>query len=59
MKVYTVYDNTDGGYSIWYEYFDVASRKYVKKSYYAYNKKAMTEFSKKLEANNYKFVGKI
>lgn len=54
MKVYTVYDNADGGYSIWYK-----SNNFDKKSYYAYNKKIMLSFCKKLENDGYKFVGKI
>ena len=57
MKTYTVYDNMDGGFSIWYKYYDGTN--YIKKSYYAYNKKSMLEFTKKLESNGYKFVGKI
>jgi len=59
LKRYTVYDNTDGGYSIWYEYYDLSKRQYVKKTYYAYNKQAMLNFTKKLQSNGYSFVGKI
>lgn len=59
MKTYTVYDNTDGGYSIWYQYYDYGINQYVKSKYYAYNKAKMLSFTKSLEDNGYKFVGKI
>lgn len=59
MKTYTIYDNADGGYSIWYKYYDNNTSSYVTKNFYAYNKKKMLEFSKDLESKGYKFVGKI
>ncbi len=59
MKTYTVYDNADGGYSVWYQYYDYSIQQYVKKSFYAYNKKKMLEFTKSLETNGYVFVGKL
>lgn len=59
MKTYTVYDNADGGYSVWYQYYDYYIQQYVKKSFYAYNKKKMLEFTKSLETNGYVFVGKL
>lgn len=59
MKTYTVYDNTDGGYSIWYQYFDYSIKQYIKKSYFAYNKKKMLSFVSELENNGYVFVGKL
>ncbi len=59
MKTYTVYDNADGGYSVWYQYYDYSIQQYVKKNFYAYNKKRMLEFTKSLENNGYVFVGKL
>ena len=59
MKTYTVYDNADGGYSVWYQYYDYSINQYVKKSFYAYNKKKMLEFTKSLDNNGYVFVGKL
>lgn len=59
MKSYSVYDNTDGGYSIWYQYYDYSINQYIKKSYFAYNKKKMLEFTKELQNNGYVFVGKL
>ena len=59
MKTYTIYDNTDGGYTIWYKWYDYKQNSFVKKSYYAYNKQVMIKFTKSLEENGYKFVGKI
>ena len=59
MKTYTIYDNTDGGYTIWYKYYDYTQSSYVKKNYYAYNKQSMVKFVKDLENRGYKFVGKI
>ena len=59
MKTYTVYDNADGGYSVWYQYYDYSINQYIKKSFYAYNKKKMLEFTKSLETNGYVFVGKL
>ena len=59
MKTYTIYDNADGGFSIWYKYYDYNTSSYVKKSFYAYNKKKMLDFTKDLESKGYKFVGKI
>ena len=59
MKSYTVYDNADGGYSVWYQYLDYSINQYIKKSYYAYNKQSMIKFTKDLENNGYVFVGKL
>lgn len=59
MKTYTVYDNADGGYSVWYQYYDYSIKQYLKKSFYAYNKKKMLEFTNNLENNGYVFVGKL
>jgi hypothetical protein len=59
LKSYTVYDNTDGAYTIWYQYFDYSIKQYLKKSYYAYNKQKMLSFTKDLEKNGYIFVGKL
>lgn len=49
----------DGGYSIWYQYYDTISNCYVKKSFYAYSKQKMLAFTKDLESRGYRFVGKI
>ena len=59
QKTYSVYDNMDGGFSIWYTYYDPNLKKVEKKSYYAYSKKIMLSFTRQLESNGYKFVGKL
>ena len=59
MKSYTIYDNVDGGYTIWYKYYDYSCQEFIKKSFQAKTKSLMLDFTKKLENNGYKFVGKI
>jgi hypothetical protein len=59
MKTYTIYDNLEGGFTIWWKYYDKYNNKYVKKSYNAINKDGMMVFRRELERNGYKFVGKI
>jgi hypothetical protein len=59
VKTYTVYDNMDGGYSIWYQYYDYNQKQYIKNYYYAYSKKVMMSYTKDLENKGYKFVGKL
>jgi hypothetical protein len=49
----------DGGYSIWYQYYDYNEKKYVKNYYYAYSKKVMLSYTLGLETKGYKFVGKL
>ena len=59
MKTYTIYDNVDGGYTIWYKFFDYSAQDFIKKSFQAKTKSIMIDFTKKLEKSGYKFVGKI
>lgn len=49
----------DGGYTVWYQYYDTEIKSYVKKNYYCYSKKVMLSFTASLESKGYKFVGKI
>ena len=58
-KTFTIYDNTDGGYTIWYKYFDKYRNDYQKKKMVVTNKESMLMWKRKLENDNYKFVGKI
>ena len=59
LKKYTVYDNASGGYTVWYQFYDYSVKDYVMKDYNAYDKTQMLKFTKQLELNGYKFVGKL
>lgn len=59
MKTYTIYDNADGGYTIWYQFFDNSNKNFVRKFFQANTKALMLDFAKKLQKNGYKFVGKM
>lgn len=59
LKKYTVYDNASGGYTVWYQFYDYSVKDYVMKDYNAYDKSQMLKFTKQLELNGYKFVGKL
>jgi hypothetical protein len=59
LKKYTVYDNASGGYTVWYQFYDYSVKDYVMKDYNAYDRTQMLKFTKQLELNGYKFVGKL
>jgi hypothetical protein len=59
LKKYTVYDNASGGYTVWYQFYDYSVKDYVMKDFNAYDKTQMLKFTKQLELNGYKFVGKL
>jgi len=59
MKTYTIYDNLNGGFTIWIQYFDTYENKYKKVAKHFEFKNAMLNYKKQLEADGYKFVGKI
>ncbi len=59
LKKYTVYDNASGGYTVWYQFYDYSVKDYVMKDYNAYDRTRMLKFTKQLELNGYKFVGKL
>jgi hypothetical protein len=59
MKTYTIYDNANGGFTIWYQYFDRYENRYVKKAIHFEFKNQMLNYKKKLEDEGYRFVGKI
>ena len=48
----------DGGYSVWYRFYDVITKQEVKKSYYCYSKKVMLDFTKELEKKGARVVVK-
>jgi len=58
-KLYTIYDNADGGYTIWYQYWDRYTNKCVKKYLTFDYKESMIKYRTSLEKNGYKFVGKL
>ena len=57
--MFTVYDNTDGGYTIIYKYWNYSSNEFTTKKYQAFNSKSMIAFTTNLQKNGYKFVGGI
>jgi hypothetical protein len=59
VKTYTIYDNANGGFTIWYQYYDSYENKYVKKSIHFEFKNQMMSYKTKLEENGYRFVGKL
>jgi hypothetical protein len=59
LKKYTVYDNASGGFTVWYQFYDYSVKDYVMKDFNAYDKTQMLKFTKQLELNGYKFVGKL
>jgi len=59
MKTYTIYDNADGGFTIWWTSYDKYNNKYVKKKMVLYTKESMLMWKRKFESGGYKFVGKI
>lgn len=59
MKAYTVYDNTDGGFTIWWQYFDRYNNRWLKKKMLVNTKESMLMWKKRLEGDGYKFVGKL
>lgn len=59
MKTYTIYDNADGGYTIWWTQYDRYNNKWVKKNMLVNNKPTMLMWKRRLETDGYKFVGKI
>jgi len=58
-KLYTVYDNTDGGFTIWWQSYDRYSGMVKKKSFTVNTKEAMIKWKRELEQSGYKFVGKL
>jgi len=59
MKNYTIYDNADGGFTIWWTHYDRYNNQYVKKKMLVNTKDSMLMWKKRLEADGYKFVGKL
>lgn len=59
MKNYTIYDNADGGYTIWWTQFDRYENRYVKKKMVVNTKESMMMWKRRLENDGYKFVGKL
>lgn len=59
MRRYSVYDNASGGYTVWYQYYDYSAKEHIMKDYNFNNREEMLRFTKKLERDGYKFVGKI
>jgi hypothetical protein len=59
VKTYTVYDNVDGGFTIWWQYFDKYHAKWIKKKMLVNSKETMMMWKKRLERDGYVFVGKI
>lgn len=58
-KLYTIYDNANGGFTIWYQYYDKYENKYMKKAIHFEFKQSMLKYKQGLENNGYKFVGKL
>ena len=59
MKTYTVYDNLNEGFYIYYQYYDYKNQKLVQKEYKAKSKSFMLLYAKMLESNGYRFVGRL
>lgn len=58
-KIYTIYDNLSGGYTIRYKYYDRYEERFVVKVFQAIDVASMRAFTTKLKASGYKFVGKL
>lgn len=59
MKQFTIYDNADDGYTIWWTYYDKYNNRWMKKKMFVNTKETMIMWKKRLEAEGYKFVGKL
>lgn len=59
MRVFTVYDNVDGGYTVKYRYYDYSAQNYKTKTWQCPNYSSMKNFTEKLRADGFKYVGKI
>jgi hypothetical protein len=59
LKRYTVYDNASGGFTVWYQFYDYSAKDYIMKDYHFHSKDDMLRFTRKLEREGYRFVGKI
>jgi hypothetical protein len=59
MKQYTIYDNADGGYTIWWTNFDKYNNRWLKKKFQVNTKESMIIWKRRLEGDGYKFVGKL
>jgi hypothetical protein len=59
MKNYTIYDNADGGYTIWWTHYDKYNGRWLKKKMQVNTKESMVMWKRRLEADGYKFVGKL
>lgn len=59
MKTYTIYDNLNEGFCIFYQYYDYKKEQLIVKTYKAKSKSFMLLYAKMLECNGYKFVGNI
>ena len=59
MKAYTVYDNIDGGFTIVWNQYDKFNNRWIKKNMSVNSKETMFMWKRRLEADGYKFVGKL
>ena len=59
MKKYTVYDDVDGGFTIWWTSYDKYNSEWIKKNMVVNTKESMLMWKRKFESGGYKFVGKI
>ena len=58
-KLFTIYDNMNGGFTIMYQYYDKYNNKIIKKTIHFEFKQSMIKYKNNLEMDGYKFVGKL